>query len=879
MLQSFLKPPTAMSSPNPTHEFFLEQTDFSLRFARCSGPAGARCVEAIREVLISDAHALEEGLQAVFQHTTEPVVLALRTKPQLVHLATPAEARTHPGLLGVRQLAAQYAQAGQPAWLAATQSRNGAAPADTPWLATYATAEDRAEADSMAQTLHLTPGRRVSSLHLTAGALTESVKEPALLIEIGVHRSRVFFIGRAGVMASGQVSLGIEQIAEAVQSVLNLKYRGSAQKLFLNEQYDFTESAAAIVERLVPALQGELVALAKPAGQTPVTLHCSGLPARQQWFASHLAAALQLKSFAPDYDRWCKAAGLSFAAPLAPVDIPPLWLGFMHLLGTHASPAPEWQAEWQAVAEAKVAAPARAANAPLPPAAHATPATPVKSSRSTPPMVTPSAPVRHEPVTVNAATLEAPPEPVEAAVRSAVIKPAAMVVTAATTPVAEPVVAVPPTPPVSAGVESIRRDDPPRRPSLFLRPAVLAAVFLLLAIAGGGYFYVQNQRAEEARLAAERTRHEQRLREESERARVAEQKARDEAEARKQFEFSLNQKLAATEAAREQAESEARAQAAARLANARGRLVVTTEPAGALVTVGLLPPRPSPATFEDVRIGEYPVAVALAGYDSAELKATVRENETTELPAVALVRVTGTLELTTQPSGLTYELKPAGMLFVTDPRTGRTPATLGDLTPGSYVVTFTQAGWSPHSETVAVTRDGTTRAAWTLPKGTVRIASAPAGVSVYQNGKRLGLTPLTIPDTAPGDLRFELSAEGLQGVSVQGRLEENGTLDLRGVLLTTDGVIPSSEIESNPVPLTRVQPDLSDRLKDVTGSADIEMTIDRDGLVKAARVARTTHVEFGKACAAAALKWKFKPALVKGQPVKVRVSVPFSIVP
>ena len=68
------------------------------------------------------------------------------------------------------------------------------------------------------------------------------------------------------------------------QAVLNLKYRGSAQKLFLNEQYDFSESAAAIVERLVPAFQSELAALPKPSGLVPVTLHCSGLPARQQWF-------------------------------------------------------------------------------------------------------------------------------------------------------------------------------------------------------------------------------------------------------------------------------------------------------------------------------------------------------------------------------------------------------------------------------------------------------------------------------------------------------------------------------------------------------------------------------------------------------------------
>ncbi len=884
MLAAFLEPPTAMSSSHPTHEFFLEQTDFSLRFARCSGPAGSRCVEAIHEVLISDAHALEEGLHAVFQHTADPVIMALRPKSQLVHLATPAEARTHPGLLGVRQLAAQHAHAGQPAWLAAVQARNGAAPGDTSWLAAYATAEDRAESDSMAQALHLMPGRRLSSLHLTAGALTESVKEPSLLIEIGVHSSRVFFIGRAGVMASGQVSLGIEQIAEAVQSVLTLKYRGSAQKLFLNEQYDFSESAAAIVERLVPALQSELAALPKPSGPAPVSLHCSGLPAKQQWFATQLAAALQLKLFAPDYDRWCKAAGLSFPAPLVPAEIPPLWLGFLHLLGTHTTPAPEWQAEWLAVAEPKAGttppAPEPGAPSSAPVARVIAPA-PVKPSRSTPPMVVPAAPVRHEPVTVaNAATLEAPSEPAEADVPVEIAKPAAVVVTTIAASATEPVVVAPPAPPVSPRVAPAHRDEPPRRATpFFLRPVVLVVTLLVLALAGGGYFYVQNQRAEEARLAAERARQEQRLREESERARLAEQKAREEAEARKQFELSLNQKLAATEAARAQAENEARTQAAARLANARGRLIVTTEPAGAQVTVGSLPPRPSPATFDDVHIGEYPVSVTLAGYDPVQLTATIRENETTEPPSVALVRITGTLELATEPAGVAYELKPAGVLFVTNARSGHTPATLNDLTPGDYVVTFTRNGWAPHSEIVTVTRDGSTRTAWTLPKGTVRIASAPSGVHVSRNGVPLGVTPLTLTDLAPGDLSFDLALDGFQGVSVQGRLEDGGALDLRGVLLTSDGIIPSSEIETNPVPVTRVQPDIPQRLKDTAGSVDIEMVVERDGTVKTARVIRATQADLGKVCVAAALKWKFKPALAKGQPVKARVNVPFTISP
>src|SRR5690606_33593693 len=81
--------------------------------------------------------------------------------------------------------------------------------------------------------------------------------------------------------------------------------------------------------------------------------------------------------------------------------------------------------------------------------------------------------------------------------------------------------------------------------------------------------------------------------------RQAELKAEAEAEARRIAEEQAAAQLKAAQAAQERAAQEAKQREAEtqRLLNARGSLIVKTEPADAMVTVGNLAPRPSPAAF------------------------------------------------------------------------------------------------------------------------------------------------------------------------------------------------------------------------------------------------------------------------------------------
>jgi TonB family protein len=60
----------------------------------------------------------------------------------------------------------------------------------------------------------------------------------------------------------------------------------------------------------------------------------------------------------------------------------------------------------------------------------------------------------------------------------------------------------------------------------------------------------------------------------------------------------------------------------------------------------------------------------------------------------------------------------------------------------------------------------------------------------------------------------------------------------------------------------------------LTGEAEIEFIVDRDGRVLFPRIVSASHEDFGWAAATAVAQWKFNPPLRNGQRVDVRMSVP-----
>ncbi|MEO6874865.1 MAG: PEGA domain-containing protein [Opitutaceae bacterium] len=936
---------------------FLEQTDFSLLLARSAAGVQPLRLEALQEVPLADAAALNAAVREVFASESASVVCALRPKPRLLHLATADDARLNPGLAGARQFATTLPTLSSlpPGWLAAAQARDGVAPGSAPWLMSVTSAEGQAAATTLLDTLQLKTVRRVSATLNTAGAFASNVAAPTWLLEIGELSSHALLISADGVLAAGLVSLNLERIAEAVQAELGLKFRGSAIKLFFNPVYDYNDVGPKIAARIAAALKSELAAL-RGANPAPVALACAGLPAAQHWFTTQLAAALELAPIVPP-----AVSGLTFASPELEATISPAWFGFLRLIATGGTGA--WESEWlkldtialpvatkapaptpapapapapvvrtpaaviappapklapvtPASAPAPVApkpvAPKPAVPAPFPmpdsnPAPRAAAATPAAKPAATAapaPTPTPAAPapklIAPKPVTPipapapakaapAPASAPAKPTPAPASKPGATAKPASTpsavsysskTIGAEKSAAAAPKKTTPP-PPVALPVNTLPMAELPPSKPLRKNKAVLVVVALLLVFGIGGYFFVQWQSKEAARLNDEKARAEQRLQVEIAKTRAVEAKAHAEAEARKKLEAEVAQKLADAEAGRQRAETDARQQTAARLANARGALTIESDPAGAMVTVGDLSPRPTPASYTDLKIGKYPVSIALPLYDTAQLELEVKDGGTTDSGVVKLVKILGSLELITEPSGVAYEVKPANALFVAadSRRTGHTPDTLTDLIPGDYTVTFVREGWMPQVETATIARDVTAHVKGVFPNGIVKISSKPAGAVVSRDGVRAGVTPLTLSDQQPGEANYVLTLPGYAPEPVTGRIVGGQELDLSPTLELYDHLSKLSDLDQPPKVLTTVQPKIpyEFRLARKSAQVNIELTVTRDGTPKDLVVLPGSDRTLSAACLTAAAQWKFRPGSLHGKPANVRMIVPFAV--
>ncbi|HWZ96108.1 MAG TPA: TonB family protein [Opitutaceae bacterium] len=999
---------------NPTNKgYFVELNHFSILLARSSSLLSPFSVEDIREVPLDNKAGLEEAVQAIFPETktgTANVFAALRPKQHGFHLSSADEGKKFATLATLAGMLTEPALAGlSPCEYTAVYTRGGLpiSGQGAPWLLAAAAKESYAQALSTLQELKLVP-THISPATLSAvGGLASALKlkgdgSTALLFEFGESCPHLLLVSGDGVEAVRPTALTMDKVAEVVQAELGLKFKGSAAKLFFNEAYDFSETGAKIGARLAQELTADIGAL----GRTPAAFACTGLPAKQSWFASHLAGALNLAPFAPDLKSWCTQIHLAFPDGALESSLTPAWLGFLHFISSYQAASPEksvWQPDWTRTtpapapaaapaptapaaviappkpAPASVIAPPKSAGA-VPPAVPAKPplftkpgvaVPPGAPARTTPPLFTPTslkpagavppaapakpplftkpgvavppaAPAKpttplFTPTPPKEGTPAAPALPVKPAATPAPapVKQAASPPKPIAAPPPRPIAAPPPrpivgptkpaaaaTPPKPAAAPAPARPavtptpaksaatpaltskpfasslsgKPPTRTPKFKLPALfsakpnfaklikgtagkiaLAAAALVIIIC---FAYAHHQKVVKEAAKIEQQRREA---EEAEKAKqIAEQKAQEVAAIEKAQE-EAEARLAAVEAQAKLLEAKAADERRKHLAAARGQINIATEPAGATISIGDLPPRTSPALFTDLKLGNYPVTITLTDFEPTKLNIEVKENETTDPGVVKLAHLTGSLELTSEPPGASYSVRSANNTLVlnTDGLTGTTPATLNGLPSGDYVVTFSSAGFQSHSETVSVSRDNPAQASWKFINGNVLVTSTPSGATVRaSDGRALGVTPVTINDVQPGDVSYILSLDGYDPATLSGKVEGGKTTTLSSTLLSVNRLAKLSDLDAQPQAIEEPQPQLNSRISD-SGVVEISVTVDRSGNTRDLEVVKNTtnNQKIAQLCLDAVAQWKFKPGLIDDKPVNVRVTVPFTINP
>jgi hypothetical protein len=429
-----------------------------------------------------------------------------------------------------------------------------------------------------------------------------------------------------------------------------------------------------------------------------------------------------------------------------------------------------------------------------------------------------------------------------------------------------------------------------------------AIVSLLVGLAIAGKFYLdadamKTAAAREKRAADNATENAERevaaavkqVRLASEQAARADQRARELAEAAAREEEETR---AQTEAARDEAMKQARReveehtrqllarqQKAVPVAPAPGTLTLASAPVGADVSVDGRPALRAPASIEGLSPGQHAVKVTLAGHVPVELSANIVGSKTTDLGVITLERATGSIDLSSEPNGLEFDIRaPHTPTDAAPLRHGRTPARLDDLPTGDYVVTFRRAGWSERTERVTIAPGAPARVAATIKGGTVKINSSPSGATVIQGGLLLGTTPLTLEDVPPRDVTYELTAPGFEPLKVNGKVVEDRGLELNGILLDLDRLAGDAEVRTPPRPYVTTPLDLRRVPRSTPPKITVSFVVQRNGSVHDVRVLEAVDKKFAKRAAETIAKWKYYPAVSHaGYPVNVRMKLPITI--
>jgi len=230
-----------------------------------------------------------------------------------------------------------------------------------------------------------------------------------------------------------------------------------------------------------------------------------------------------------------------------------------------------------------------------------------------------------------------------------------------------------------------------------------------------------------------------------------------------------------------------------RLANARGGLMVATEPAGAEVRVGGTVVEKTPLTLKEVKLGRYPVTIRAEGYDPVDLNLEVKENEFADTGLIVLKRSSGTLRLSSEPAGQAFSL--TGGLLESNERQGVTPADL-NLPTGKYEITYARKGWPDVRQSVELERGEIGAVSGVFPQGGLELITEPAGLAFRLTGggpvpfDQAGTTPvkLVLP---PGSYAVSFTRDGWLPVQRQIEVKAGGNAKARAEFISGKMVLSS----------------------------------------------------------------------------------------
>ena len=216
----------------------------------------------------------------------------------------------------------------------------------------------------------------------------------------------------------------------------------------------------------------------------------------------------------------------------------------------------------------------------------------------------------------------------------------------------------------------------------------------------------------------------------------------------------------------------------ARLVSTSASLHVTSEPAGASVSLNGAPRGATPLDLDGIPEGEATLELSLPGHAPFRTQVRLAAGERFSVNA-PLDPLPGRLSVVTLPAG--------ARVYVDNQYRGQSPFVLEEAAPREYRVRVELAGHDPAARTVAIGpgEERTEEFRLAANVGSVSVSTSPAGVDVLVDGVRRGTTaakdgaavsaPLVLADVPAGHHRLTFSRPGYAEASAEVDVARNVT--------------------------------------------------------------------------------------------------------
>jgi hypothetical protein len=230
---------------------------------------------------------------------------------------------------------------------------------------------------------------------------------------------------------------------------------------------------------------------------------------------------------------------------------------------------------------------------------------------------------------------------------------------------------------------------------------------------------------------------------------------------------------------------------------------VSSKPPGAKVLLDSVDKGVSPVTLNNIAAGIHILEIEYPGYNTWKSTVTVPESGIKE------VHVNLTPEPAHAPGWITVFSKPGNASVTLDGNyVGRTPVNsslnLEEIPPGEHTVVLVIPGFRPSAQKITVSPNLVSMVNATLvsisgpdAKGSLIVASDPAGAMVFVDNESRGVSPVSADDIAAGNHKVVIRMEGYEEYSVSILVAAGTTRNVTVTLMPVTPVLHSPVLPSS----------------------------------------------------------------------------------